>query len=653
MLKKPCIIFAALSLYICCLGTSVWAEDKLSETSPAENESNLLVLPQTIVTADRMPVPAQEVGRDVQVRTEEEFQQREIHTLAEGIQDVSGVRIEQPGGPGSPGVSAIEIRGFPARGTQLMINGLKLNDPSSISGTYESFVPFLSLQDIERVEVMKGGGGVLYGSDSQSGVVNMLTYVPKDGKSASASFETGSYSTYTETALFNLGNERGGVVGSLYRTDSAGLTANSDYGNTTFSAIGRYDLIPDKLSIEPIFRIIDVSLALGTGPSADASGNLLPSQATENDHLDGESYIVGSKVKLKHDDRWESNADIYYVDNDRRYYNEYAGIGSHSQFKGKSFNTDLTTAYDIKELSSVISGGFSLEAQQYDSYSDSLDDSSQRNQLGTFLFDRTKLLDERLELAAGTRVTYISDIDKAVPLFEGSAVYNVPQLETKLHSSLAQGFRAPTLFESKGHMVDFNTGKVVSVGNSNLQEEKALSFDIGASQGFFQDQLTADTTYFYTDASKTIIFDYPNQTHINGSGGEFSGLESSMLLRPIDWLYVRGSYTYLAEANLGDDQREQRRPYSWMAFSSGAELGQLKLTAEVRYRGGQQLDLFGSPQRVEEGSATVCNAAAGYQLSENLGIFVRLDNIFDVDYTEGGYNMPGTSVFAGVKGNAG
>ncbi len=650
MFKKKLFLLVICLLNLNLFSLPASADEQSSPASAASSDNNqLLVLPQTIVTANRMPVPADEVGRSVSVRTDEEFKQRHVTTLSEGVQDVSGVRVEQLGGPGAPGVARLEIRGFPSRGTQLMLNGLKLDDPTSISGTYESFVSFMSMQDIERVEVLKGGAGVLYGSDSQGGVVNMLTFSPQDGASASASFEGGSYNTYTETALFNVGNERGGVMGSLYRIDSQGLSANSDYSNTTFSAVGSYDLVPDKLTVAPIFRILDATIDIGTGPSVDANGSLVPSQDTPNNDLEGQSYITGATAKVKHTDKLESTADIYVVNSDRRYYYEFSGVGSESEFKGSSFNTDLQASYDIEELNSNLSVGSSLTHQEYHTYSDEITQRAQRNQVAGFIYDRTHFLGERLQLAAGARITYISDIDKNVPTFEASAVYKIPEVETRLHSSVAQGFRAPTLFESEGTMVDFNTGQVVSVGNPNLDEEKALTFDIGAGQDLWSDKLTADVTYFHTQADKTIIFDFPNETHINGSGGQFYGIESSILARPTEWFYLRGSYTNQAKADQGDGVRAPRRPYNWYALTGVTELGKLKFVTEIRYRSSQELEFFGAPQRVEEEGVTLCNVAATYQLDKHLSVFLRGDNIFDVKYTDGGYDMPAASVFGGLR----
>jgi vitamin B12 transporter len=617
--------------------------------SAEQSEHGILVLPETVVTADRLETPVQEVGRSVDVRTEEEFNQREIQTLTSAVQDVSGVRMTDIGGPGSPGVTPLEVRGFSTRGTQLMLNGLKLNDPTSVSGTFESFLPFVTVHDISRVEVMKGGAGVLYGSDSLSGVVNMLTEMPEPGSRARASFEAGSFNTYTEDALFNVGNSRGGAVGSVFRTDSNGLDAHGDYDNTTLSAVGRYDLVPEKLSVSPIFRLIDAHVDLDKSPTVDENGRLVPNQDSPTDNLDARSYLLGMSATHTPTERVETVADVYFLDNDRHYLYDFGGFPSRSGFDGSSLNADMHSTYNAKELNSRVSVGLSLEHQEADTNADDLDTSEQRDQTALFIYDRTLLFDERLSLAGGARVAQVSDIDKTVTTLEASGSYKVPAVDSRLHTSVAQGYRAPTLFQSRGTMVDFNTGQVVTVGNRNLDVEDSLSFDAGVEQPLWGDRLIADVTYFETDADKTIIFDFPNMTHVNGEDGKFRGIESSLLVRPIDWFYLRAAYTNVDEADQGDGLRRPRSPRNWYALTGVFEVERFTLSSEVRYRDSQELDFFGMPERVKEGGVTVCNMSATYRLDKQLSLFVRGENVFDTEYTEGGYRMPRAAVFGGIR----
>ncbi len=632
----------------------VHAEDPVScaasgECAKISNSPESVELPQTVVTADRVAVPLEDAARSIEVRDETELQQREVRNLTEAVQDVSGLRMVEIGGPGAPGVAPLEIRGFPVRGTQLLLNGMKLNDPSSISGTYESFLSFLGLNGISQVEVLKGGSAVLYGSDSQGGAVNLISTAPEPGVSGQAAFEGGTYDTYTESALFNGGTDRGGFVGSVARTDSNGLDAHGDYGNTTASALGSYDVVPETLTVSPIFRMVDAEVALDQAPGVDEAGNLVPNQDTPRDHVSGRSSLFGTTVKHQSPSDIESEVKIYAVDNSRRYLFDFSGFESRSRFEGTSLNLDGQSTFDLSRLQSKITGGWALEHQNYQTESDDLDADEQRDQLAAFVHSRTHFFDDALLLSGGARVAHISDIDKTVPAFEAASLYKVPVVFAELHASLAQGFRAPTLFETKGTMVDFMTGNVVTVGNTGLDPERALTFDAGLRQKLFDDGISLDVTYFQTRADDAIFFDYAAMTHRNGDDGDFRGIETSLLFRATDWLSLRGAYTNVDQADRGDGLRRPRSPRHWFAWSAVAEVEQLTFAAQVRYRASQELEFFGVEERVTEDAAAVCDMSAAYRFSDNLSLFVRAGNVFDADYTEAGYHMPRASIYGGIR----
>ena len=608
----------------------------------------VLILPETVITAERVEQELTAVGRSVEVRTRRELDEQKVEDLTESLQDVSGVRAVNTGGPGAPGLAYVEFRGFPTRGTQVLLNGMALRDPSSVTGTYESFLPELTLDDIDHVEVLKGATGVLYGSDGQSGAVNLITRQPEEGAHASAAFEGGSYNTYKESGFLNYGADEQGAVLGVTHIGSEGLDAHGDYENTTFFGTGSVFLADDTLQIKPIVRTVNYQLDLDTSPTVDAQGELLPNQDTPKNRVEATSYLVGATADYKAREDLSSRLNAYFIDNSRAYLFDFSGFESTSNFDGSSLNFDWQLTRALDSLNSKITGGLNYEHQDYKTISD-MTNEAQRDLAGAFVFDHTTLIDERLELAAGARVTHISDIDKNVPTFEGSAVYNVPVVESRLHGSIAEGFRAPTLFESQGRMADFNTGQVVEVGNRALDVEEALTFDAGIEQPLLGEVLTLDVTYFQIEADDTILFDYAGMTHLNSAGGKSRGVESSLLYHPKDWFYLRAAYTNVGEADQGDGERRTRVPYNWFSASSAAKWRMFTFSTEFLYRDSQQLAFFGTAERLTEPGVGVVNAALICSLTDNIELYAKARNIFDQDYTEGGYTMPGASLYGGVR----
>jgi len=602
------------------------------------------------VTANRYPTDVEQIGRSIEVRLREELDDQEVRSLTDAVQNVSGVRMFDLGGPGAPGTTPTEIRGFRSGGTQILYGGMTLSDPSSVSGTFENFFSHLNLMDVESVEVLKGGAGVLYGSDAQGGAINLIPRMPEAGFKGEAVLEAGSFDTYSEQGLIQVGFERGGVLATASRVDSGGLDTHGNYGNTTASVLGTYEVFPERLTITPVFRFIDVNIDLNTSPMLDEVGNLVPDLDTDRNKSDVRAYFAGLKSDLRLTENITTKLKVYFNDIDREFFFDFSGFESASDFQGESLNLDSQTDFELASLRSVVSVGFEFEHQEFESDTGDLVDKAQRNQVGFFLYNKTSLFDELVDVSGGARVTHISDIDETNYTLEGAVSAKVPgDTGTRLHASIAEGFRAPTLFESKGTTIDFNTGIPVRVGNPDLDEEESLSWDVGVEQAFFEDRFVADLTFFQIDADETIIFDFANNTHLNGGGGKTQGIELSLLAKPTDWLLFRGAYTHLDRAEGLDGERRQRTPRDWFALTGVVKCERFTFSSELRYRDSQDIEFFGIEERFREVDVTVLDAAARYRLVDEVELFVRADNLFDVDYTEAGYNMPGASVYGGLR----
>ncbi len=127
-------------------------------------------LPPIVVTANRTPTPAAEVGSAVTVITRQELEDRQIRQLSDVLREVPGVAVNRTGPAGR--TTQIRIRGSESNQTLVLIDGVEVNDPSSGS---EFDFAHLMADDIERIEVLRGPQSALYGSDAIGGVVNIVT----------------------------------------------------------------------------------------------------------------------------------------------------------------------------------------------------------------------------------------------------------------------------------------------------------------------------------------------------------------------------------------------------------------------------------------------------------------------------------------------
>jgi vitamin B12 transporter len=633
------------------LNTYLAFAENLDGTSNSDKETltTLNIFPSSFVTATRIPTNIDKLGRPADARSEIELEQRQNRTLSESLQTVSGLRLNNIGGPGAPGAMPIEIRGFRSGGTQLMVNSLTLSDPSAISGTFDNFFPSISTNELRSIEVLKGSTGVLYGSDGQAGAINLILKTPERGTVFNALLEGGSYGTYRENAAVGYGSEQFGFRSSVSRTDSNGLDAHGNFENTVVTSLAKVTSENESLSFNPLLYLVSSKLDLDSNPTVGTNGELIPAQDTELNNSKLFGYLLGGTFELAPNETNATKLSVYYVRSERDFFFDFDGFESISNYQGDSFNVDLQTIFDLPTINSKLSLGLESEHQKSSSNASGLEDISARDQFAGFIYNQASFLDEQLQIAGGARLTYITDISKTVPTLEGSIQAAIPDTIFKLHSSIAQGFRAPTLFESKGVLSDFDTGETIRVGNSQLEEEQALSWDIGIRANSNNDLFSADITFFQIHSKETIIFDFGNYTHLNGGSGNTQGLESSILLRPCEYLYFRAAYTYLDEADVQNGGRRQRTPRNWYAISAVATHGNFIFSPELRFRDSQRLEFFGESERLNEAGVTLLDATASYSISKQVQIFIRAENIFDVNYTEAGFNMPNASAYAGLK----
>jgi len=172
-----------LSLRTClAAGASLFA---FSADVPAQT-----LLPETVVSASREPLPGTRVGSAVTVLTREYIEARQATTAADLLREVPGVAVSRTGSFG--GLVDVRIRGAESNHTLVLIDGIKVNDPSL--GQNFDFSQLLA-GDIERIEVLRGPQSSIYGSEAIGGVINIITRTARRGLEGNGFFEGGSFRT--------------------------------------------------------------------------------------------------------------------------------------------------------------------------------------------------------------------------------------------------------------------------------------------------------------------------------------------------------------------------------------------------------------------------------------------------------------------------
>ena len=146
-------------------------------------------LPEMVVTATRVPIPAEQSGSAITVITGEELDQRQIRVVADALRDVPGVTVSRSGGAG--GITQVYLRGAESNQTLVLIDGVEVNNPDG--GAFD----FNSLLDVavERIEVLRGPQSVLWGNSGHRRRHQHRHRRADQPVQASARLEGGSFST--------------------------------------------------------------------------------------------------------------------------------------------------------------------------------------------------------------------------------------------------------------------------------------------------------------------------------------------------------------------------------------------------------------------------------------------------------------------------
>ncbi len=194
--------------------------------------------PEVVVTADREPEPISRTGSSISVVKGETLATSNPGSLVDALRTVPGLDISESGGPGS--TTNIRLRGANTGQTLVMIDGIRINDPTAASGDFD-FAMFAP-SAIERIEVLKGPQSALYGSDAMGGVVNIITKKGSGPAQFNVRTEGGSYGT----AVTN-----GSVTGSSGPWSYA-VTGGGQHSNG-FSRYG-YRIPPLEAKFGPLER---------------------------------------------------------------------------------------------------------------------------------------------------------------------------------------------------------------------------------------------------------------------------------------------------------------------------------------------------------------------------------------------------------------
>ena len=639
--------------------TGMIATPVMAEPPPAAGEMDDLV-----VTATRLATPRGELASSVTVITAADIQRKQFRSVPQALRSVPGLHVVQSGGPGQQ--TSVFMRGANSNHTLVLIDGIEASDPSSPNGAVD--FSNLWLDNIERIEVVRGPQSTLYGSDAIGGVIQITTRRGAGKLHGAAKAEGGSDNTFNQQAsaagaskavdysfgITHIDTDADSVTPSRLRN---GVPAEDDnYENWTTSArLGM--AVSDTLALNFSGRYIDSESKLD--PELESFG--FGTTEDRDARLDQTEYLLRGEAKAQLlDGLWEATFSTSYTDFDRKNRNNRQSPSetlTRTRFEGNKLKFELKNDLYLTD-SHTFTLGIETEKENMDSggFSDfggfvvgEESDADARNN-AVYVQDQFSY-GGRLFGTIGGRYDKHDDFGSEVT-YRFAPVYVHRETGTRIKGSIATGFKAPTLFQTDGFTPN-NFGSFYR-GNPNLDPEESFGWEAGFEQPLWEERIHIGVTYFRSniDDLMQVVFDPSfNSTYENIDRADIRGVESFIHTQPLKSLSVNANYTYTDAEDDRSGEKLLRRPKH-------------KADLDVQYQPTAKLSINLSVNHVsdyndisrETGATvkgddyTVLDIAAEYNISKRWRVFGRVENLTDEHYEPAdGFQASDRGMIAGAE----
>ena len=611
-----------------------------------------------IVTATRAPLTLDEVPASITAIDKAAIDRSQDIGVTELLLRTPAISISRNGGYGTS--TSLRIRGAESDHSVVVIDGVKLNDPSSTGGGF-NFANLL-VGDIDRIEVLRGPQSILWGSQAIGGVVNVVTASPEKALEGSFDLEAGSRQTVSARAAiggktgplsWRIGGQRFTTDGISSHAKAFGGVERDGYRNTNVS--GRAELaLADNVSVEV------------RGTYASGRVEFDGFNIDSNDYGLNKELVAyaGLNVDLA-DGRFRNRFAYAHTDTNRDNFNPDRARPQSFEADGKNKRWEYQGSFDLSDRINAI---FGIENERSDFRSRS-PAASLATPLPAFARGEAEITSAYgqisvepvggLTLNGGVRY---DDHDRygGQTLFAAGGVWRLPT-GTVLRASYGEGFKAPSLFQLFSEY-----------GNVGLDPEEAHGWEAGIEQHLFDRKLVIGGAWFDRKTTNQIIYNSCSGTstnpmcfvpgdpttrrfgyYSNVARSEAHGIEAAAALT-LGGLKLDGNYSWIVAedrspgtANFGKWLPRRPRNTANTSVSYDFDFG-LGLGAAMRWS-GKSYDNASNAQRLDD--YTLVDLRAEFKLSDEVKLFARAENVFDAQYmTAFRYGSLGRSIYAGIRG---
>ena len=606
-----------------------------NQTNAQQDSVKSYNLNEVVITATKFPKNQSETGKVLTVIDEEQLKRSSGKDISQLLNEQVGLVIN--GANSNPGKDkSVYLRGAKNEYTLILLDGVPVNDPSGISGgAYD--LRLLPIDQVERIEILKGSQSTLYGTDAIAGVINIIT--KKGGDKAIGAFGTVSYGSYntfkgsaglngsTKIVDYNIGYTRYQTDGISEAKDESG-TGNFDkdgFNQNSFQANLGFKPT-EALSIKPFIRYSDFDGKFDAGAFTDD---------TENTYK-GNLLNLGANIQYALP---KGALNLMYANDktDR----VFDGTYGKSEYKGRFSQAELFFNYDLSKKLQLLTGLSSQSLQMLDQTSVEVDPTVTITSPYLSLFFHN-LRGFSMELG-GRYNNHSRYGDNFTYSFNPSYLI---QNQLKLFFNLSTGFKAPSLYQLYGQYG----------ANPDLKPEKSNSVE-GGAQWFSPDKkFDVRAVAFKRTIEDVIIYGYPTYTNFDKQNDHGFEIEPSVNLS--EKIRIRGFYSFVTGEvtnGVGTENNLFRRPKNSFGINASYQVSSKLFVSANLKTFGQRQDRYFNLTTFTTDSATLdayalLDSYAEYKLGNHLKLFVDAKNILNQKYSEvTGYNTLGFNVNAGIN----
>lgn len=602
---------------------------------------------EIVISASKLSTTSEKTGLSLTVIDSKQIEKSGASKVYELLKVQNGISVFSDSSFG--GTTSVFMRGADSAYTVVLIDGVKVNDPTSTAGGFD--FANLPLNNIERIEIIRGSQSVVHGSDALGGVINIVT---KKAKGDEANFIMGygrynnrnaalSVSHVGEKTDFSMGASYEKADGFSKAKAKSGSFEDDGYRNISFNAKGGYDY-NEMIGVELFSSFNRSEYDLDEAAFYD----------DRNSTQKNTSFTTGTGLKFSpiQGILLKSNFSYFTMEKNIRNDSDSADVGNPTYSSDSTFST-----FSGDRKKAEISAEYQLDSYRviagYEYISDSCENTYSSGgsfpsfSVYGFKSHNTSVYamnsfdyDGYAGISAGARYTKTSEGETA-GVWQVSAYGNIKEIGTSIRSSAGTGFKTASLYQ----LYDSYSG------NKNLKNEKSIYYDFGINQkiqkiaeinaGCFYSKFKNRIDWIMTDPASF------SGKYLNVAKSSSKGVELSANLYPVDFLAIYVNYTYtLSKDEETDDDLLKRPRHKYSAGISADILKKADISIYYDYT-GKRYD-YGY---VKLDSFSTVNAVANISTTEDTSVFVRIDNLLNKKYEETeGYDAGGINVRCGLKG---